>query len=154
MKKDRTTTNTLPLKMEHVVVMGNFPPAQKRSIALAFTGHPTHKQQAAIEGVSPQAIQTRLERVADTLLLPWGSRSLQHIMAELCRRHIVEFICIMLAIMPALLAASLDDPNTLRPRRSTRRNHRARAEMAGNFAWDIDTLKDLEDITQWLKSSA
>jgi hypothetical protein len=145
-----TNPNNLPLKMEHVVVLGNFPPAQKRSIALAFTGHPAYKDQAAIERVSPDAIKARIERVADTLRLPWGNRSLQHIMAELCRRHLVEFICIVIALLPLLLALNFQDPSALRTRRSIRRMARNRAEIA----WDVDTLKDMEDITQWLKTSA
>lgn len=145
--------HSTPLRMDHVLVLGNFPPAQKRSIALAFTGCPTHKQQAAIEGVSAQAIKTRLERVADTLLLPWGNRNLQHIMAELCRRHLVEFICIVLTVLPVLMAINLEDPNTLRPRRTARRMPRTQRDgTASTFAWDIDTLKDLEDVNQWLQS--
>lgn len=142
MKQITTTDRHLPLRMNHVVVFGDFTPLQKRRIALAFNGQPNNKLQAAAEGVSANAIQHTWDSVADALRLPWGHRTRQHTMAELCRRHLVEFLCILFVLLPALIAANGSGIDLLRPRRGGRRTR-----FNGHAALDIDALNDMGDLS-------
>jgi hypothetical protein len=133
--------------MDHVVVFGDkFTPLQKRCIARAFNGQTSNKAQANAEHVSTHAIVHRWERIADALNLPHGHRSRQHTMAELCRRHLVEFICLILLALPAIIAINGGDNIDMRTRRGGR-SRRGRYHSA--MALDIDTITEVADWTAW-----
>lgn len=149
MPNQPTTDRHKPLRLEHVVVFGDqFTPRQKRRIALAFNGKTGNKAQAQAEGVSTDAIQKTWEHIADKMHLPWGQRQRQHVMAELCRRHLVEFICFVLVILPLLTAVLGDDAIDMRTRRGGRSR---RGRFDNSIALDIDTLDDITDWPAWLQ---
>ncbi|TNE75520.1 MAG: hypothetical protein EP334_10230, partial [Gammaproteobacteria bacterium] len=145
-----TTDRHMPLRMEHVVVLGDkFTPLQQRRIALAFNGKVTNKAQASAEGFDPVAIKRTWEHIADKLNLQWGHRTRQHIMAELCRRHLVQFICFVLVILPLLNAILGDDGLDMMRKRRGGRSRRGRFDNA--IALDIDTLDEITDWPAWLQ---
>ncbi len=151
MQTNPTTDRHLPLRMNHVVVQGpQFTLLEKRRIAMAFNGVARDKEQAAAEGVSPTAIKKCWEHIADKMNLQWGHRSREHTMAELCRRHLVEFLCIILLILPAIMAYNgADDLELLRKRRGGRRS---RGRFDTSIALDIDTLDEITDWPAWLNN--
>lgn len=148
--KPTTTDRHMPLRMDHVVVLGDFTPLQKRCIARALNGQLSNKEQARAEQVSTHAIAHRWERIADAMRLPYGRRSRQHTLAELCRRHLVEFLCLALFLLPALVAINSGDNIDMRKRRGGR-SRRGRYDSA--MALDVDTLDEITDWPAWLDNN-
>lgn len=143
-----TTDRHPPLRMDHVVVLGTeFTQTEKRRIARAFNGQTSNKAQAAAEGVSPSAIEQTWVIIADRMRLPFGKRTRQHTMAELCRRHLVEFLCMVLIVLPTLAAINVSDNIDMRTRRGGR-SRRGRGQTT--LALDIDTISDITDWPAWL----
>jgi hypothetical protein len=136
--------------MDSVVVLGDFTPPQKRCIARALNGQTSNKEQAQAEQVSTHAIARRWERIADAMQLPWGRRTRQHTLAELCRRHLVEFLCLVLIMLPAFIALNGADNIDMRTRRGGRSRRNSRDTTA---ALDIDTIGEITDWPDWLTNN-